>query len=190
MSEEKLIAQAKKGNERAFEGLVQLYGKRIFSYAFTLLGNREDAEEVTQDVFVKVWRTLPQFRGECSFSGWLMRITKNACTDVLRTHRADTVPLTVTDGNGEETALPLVDEDPESNPPKALERAEKIATVRRAIAALPPDQREILTLRDINGYRYDEIAEILSLEDGTVRSRLNRARLNLKKILESWNFSP
>ncbi len=190
LDENKLLERAKHGNERAFEGLVRLYEARVFSYAMTLLGNRQDAEEVTQDVFVKIWRTLARFRGDCSFSSWVMRITKNTATDALRARREPTVSLTAEDENGEEREMDLVDEDPASNPSAAFERDERIKLVRRAIGELPHDQREILTLRDLYGYRYEEIAHILQLEDGTVRSRLNRARQHLKKILESWNFSP
>lgn len=190
LDENKLLERAKHGNERAFEGLVRLYEARVFSYAMTLLGNRQDAEEVTQDVFVKIWRTLARFRGDCSFSSWVMRITKNTATDALRARREPTVSLTAEDENGEEREMDLVDEDPASNPSAAFERDERIKLVRRAIGELPHDQREILTLRDLYGYRYEEIAHILQLEDGTVRSRLSRARQHLKKILESWNFSP
>lgn len=190
LDENKLLERAKHGNERAFEGVVRLYEARVFSYAMTLLGNRQDAEEVTQDVFVKIWRTLARFRGDCSFSSWVMRITKNTATDALRARREPTVSLTAEDENGEEREMDLVDEDPASNPSAAFERDERIKLVRRAIGELPHDQREILTLRDLYGYRYEEIAHILQLEDGTVRSRLNRARQHLKKILESWNFSP
>ena len=190
LDENKLLERAKHGNARAFEGLVRLYEARVFSYAMTLLGNRQDAEEVTQDVFVKIWRTLARFRGDCSFSSWVMRITKNTATDALRARREPTVSLTAEDENGEEREMDLVDEDPASNPSAAFERDERIKLVRRAIGELPHDQREILTLRDLYGYRYEEIAHILQLEDGTVRSRLSRARQHLKKILESWNFSP
>jgi RNA polymerase sigma-70 factor (ECF subfamily) len=190
LDENKLLERAKHGNERAFEGLVRLYEARVFSYAMTLLGNRQDAEEVTQDVLVKIWRTLARFRGDCSFSSWVMRITKNTATDALRARREPTVSLTAEDENGEEREMDLVDEDPASNPSAAFERDERIKLVRRAIGELPHDQREILTLRDLYGYRYEEIAHILQLEDGTVRSRLSRARQHLKKILESWNFSP
>lgn len=188
--EERLLRRAKRGDERAFEELVRLYEGAVFSYAVSMLGSRQDAEEVTQDVFVKLWRTTAQFRGACSVSTWIMRIARNAVTDRLRTRREETLPLYTENGAGEEYELPLIDEDPDHNPPQAHERAEKIATVRRAIAALPEDHREVIILRDLGGYSYAEIAEMLSLEDGTVRSRLNRARQNLKKILESWNFSP
>ena len=190
LDENKLLERAKHGSERAFEELVRLYEARVFSYAMTLLGNRQDAEEVTQDVFVKVWRTLARFRGECSFSSWVMRITKNTATDALRARREPTVSLTAEDENGEEREMDLVDEDSASNPPAAFERDERIRLVRRAIRKLPHDQREILTLRDLYGYPYEEIARILQLESGTVRSRISRARQHLKKILESWNFSP
>ena len=119
-----------------------------------------------------------------------MRITKNTATDALRARREPTVSLTAEDENGEEREMDLVDEDPASNPSAAFERDERIRLVRRAIRKLPHDQREILTLRDLYGYPYEEIARILQLESGTVRSRISRARQHLKKILESWNFSP
>ena len=184
------MEKAKRGNERAFEKLVRLYEARVFYCAISLVGNRQDAEEVTQDAFVKVWKTLSQFRGECSFSSWLMRITRNTATDRLRARREKTLSLYSEGADGVPYELSLIDEDPAHNPPRAYERDEKIAAVRRAIAALQPDQREILILRDLNGHTYAQLSEILGLEDGTVRSRLNRARLHLKEILESWNFSP
>ncbi len=189
-AEEKLITRAAKGSERAFEALIRLYEVRVFSYAMTLIGNREDAEEVTQDVFVKVWQSLPLFRGEASFSTWIMRITRNAATDRLRARREETLPLYAEGEDGGEYELMIPDEDPDHNPPKAVAREETIETVRRAVANLPPDQREILILRDMEGYSYAALSELLEIEIGTVRSRLSRARENLKKILESWNFSP
>ena len=189
LEELNLIKRAKKGNERAFEAIVRMYEVRVYSYAYHLLGNREDAQEIAQETFIKLWNALPDFREEASLSTYLLRIVKNSCFDFLRKKREEVLPLNERSSEGEEYDRGLTDDDPEHNPAEAFARKEQIETVRRAIAALPEDAREILVLREFQNLTYAEIGEILELEEGTVRSRLNRARIKLKKILEEWNFS-
>ena len=186
--EYELIRRASEGEERAFEELVRAYERRVFAYAYRMLSNREDAEEVTQDVFVKVWRTLGRFRGDCSFSSWILKITRNTATDVLR-RRQETVAPLFSEHPTDASFLPEpYDLSPASNPPEAYLKAEREETVARAIAALPPDFRQILLLREMEGLSYAEIGEVLSIEEGTVKSRISRARQALKKILTDWNF--
>ncbi len=184
-----MIKRAQKGNERAFEAIVRMYEVRVYSYAYHLLGNREDAQEISQETFIKLWNALPDFREEASLSTYLLRIVKNACLDFLRKKKEAVLPLNELSSEGEEYDRGLTDDNPEHNPAEAFARKEQIETVRRAIAALPDDAREILVLREFQNLTYAEIAAILELEEGTVRSRLNRARIKLKKILEEWNFS-
>ena len=184
-----LVRRAAAGSERAFEALVRMYERKVYAYAYRLLSNREDAEEVTQDVFVKLWRTLDRFRWECTFSTWILRITKNAATDALRRREDATEPLFREDEEGESYALSIADPAVDSNPVTAYEAKERRELLRRAIASLPPDFREILVLREMEGMSYADIAEFLSIEEGTVKSRINRARGALKKILKEWNFS-
>lgn len=189
MDESILIKRAKKGNEQAFEAIVRLYEVRAYTYAYHLIGNREDAQEITQDSFVKLWNGLPNFREDASLSTYLMRIVKNTCLDFLRKRKETVLPLQDISADGETYDRAIPDLDPEHDPVEALERKEKILTVQKAVAELSPDFREILLLRDFHHMSYEEIGAVLGLEDGTVRSRLNRARMKLKKILEEWNFS-
>lgn len=184
-----LVRRAMKGNEPAFEALVRMYERQVFAYAYRLLSNHQDAEEVTQDVFVKLWRTLGSFRWESSFSTWILVITRNTATDLLRRRDEGTDPLWREGAEGEEYGVPIADASTDSNPEEAYLQKERVATVRRAIDALPSDFRDILCLRELQGLSYSEIAEVLSLEEGTVKSRINRARAALKKILKKWNFS-
>ena len=183
-----LVRRAANGSEAAFEAIVRLYERQVFAYAYRLLSNRQDAEEVTQDVFVKVWRTLPSFRWESALSTWILTITRNAATDLLRRREEPTESLWREDENGGEYAIPVADPSPESNPEEAYQCKERAELVRRGIAALSPDFREILLLREMQGLSYSDIAVVLSLEEGTVKSRINRARAALKKILKGWNF--
>lgn len=183
-----LVRRAAEGDERAFEALVQMYEKTVYAYAYRMLSSREDAEEVTQDVFLKVWRTLSGFRWESSLSTWILRITRNAATDAIRRRNPTSESLYTADAEGEEYAIPVADATPESNPELAYEQKERRELVQRAIATLDTDFREILILREIEGLSYAEIASILEIEEGTVKSRISRARQNLKKILKEWNF--
>ncbi len=189
MDEKSLIKRAQNGSERAFELIVRTHEVRVYSYAYHMLGNREDAQEITQEVFVKLWNALSDFRYDAALSTYLMRITKNACLDFLRKKKEDLLPLHETASDGEEYDRGLTDDDPDHDPVASLERKERIHTVRRAIMELSDDAREILLLREFQNLSYEEIGRILDLEEGTVRSRLNRARIKLKKILEEWNFS-
>ncbi|MBR2927269.1 MAG: sigma-70 family RNA polymerase sigma factor [Clostridia bacterium] len=183
-----LWKQIKKGNEKAFEELLVRYENRVFAYAYHMLANHADAEDVTQEVFIKLWSATPQFRGEASLSTWIFRITRNACIDFLRQRREDVQSLYLQDEDGSSYQVDLVDEEIAHNPSAYFAREEQIEMVRAAIRELPLPYREILILRDYEGLSYEEIASLLSLELGTVRSRISRGRLKLKKILEGRNF--
>ena len=188
------VRKAKAGDDEAFSDLVLHYEKFVFNTACRILsssGRSEGpADDVAQTAFIKAWRSLGNFRGDCAFSTWLYRITVNAAKDYLRSEgRRQETPITVNAGDDEDDMweLPVTSEN--DIPDESYEKKERIATVRRAIEALPKDQRQIIVMRDLDELSYQEISDILGIELGTVRSRINRGRAKLKSILEEWNFS-
>ena len=159
--ESALIERVLAGDANAFEPLVLEHQTNVYRLALRLMGNEADAADAAQDAFVKAYTSLSSFRGDSRFSVWLYRLTNNLCIDALR-RRRDTVPLETVDSEGEETELPLPDE--RWSPEILAERAEDIRAVRAAMAALPPDCREILALREIGALSYEELSSALGLE--------------------------
>ena len=186
--ERELVQQAKAGDRAAFAGLVSAYEGKIYNLALRYLGSREDAMDASQEVFLRVFRFLPGFQEESGFSTWIYRIGVNVCKDMLhrRLKRAEQ-PLEVPDE--EDEGRPLDVPDLRYDPERIMEGAELRQALSDAILALPEQQREIIILRDIRGLSYEEIALALALEAGTVKSRLFRARENLrKKLLQNGNI--
>lgn len=188
--ETRLIRRVLAGDADAFEPLVTENQTRAYQLAVRLLGSESDAADAVQEAFLKAYLSLKDFRGDSRFSVWLYRLVNNVCIDMLRARkRQDAVSLEQEDEDGELRELDIPDD--RFDPAALAERAEDRAAVRAALAALPADCREILTLREIGGLRYEELAETLRLEPGTVKSRLNRARKKLCAILlADGNFSP
>ena len=186
---DKLVSSASKGNKRAMEELLHHYESLVYRTAFSSLRNSYDASDVTQEVLFKIYKTISSFRGDCTFSTWVYRVTCNAVTDFVRKKsRQNHVSLSYIDADsGEENEQDIPDEDPAVSPQLVLERTELSACVRQAIQELSPQHRNILILRDMEGYSYTEIAEMLGIDIGTVKSRLNRARNSLKRLLETGN---
>ncbi|MBR6603125.1 MAG: sigma-70 family RNA polymerase sigma factor [Clostridia bacterium] len=184
-----LVKQASKGDSYAFGELVKKYEKMVYNLAYQYSGNREDAYDISQEVFIKAWRAIASFRGDCSFSTWLYRITKNAYLDYsMKLSRRETVSLGVTDEDGEDKEIEIVSTDETTSPEKVAEKNERAAALHLAISSLGDEHREIIVLREFEGYSYEDIAEMLSLELGTVKSRINRARKQIKNFLEERNF--
>ena len=184
-NEAELIKAAAKGDQSAFSELVTAYERLVYNTAKSKVFSHEDAMDVSQEVFIKIWRSLPNWRGECRFATWIYKVCVNASLDFLRRAPEETESLSGRpDEDGEERPLEIADESVSASPESSLERNETTMAVRRAIAKLPDDQRQIVVLRDIDGYTYEEIAEMLSLGLGTVKSRINRARVRLKALLE------
>lgn len=183
------VERARQGDESAFEALVNLYGKKVYNTACRICKNEADAEDVAQEVFLKVYRALPNFKGESSFSTFLYRVTVNACLDfVRRSGRAAAESLVRQDADGEEYEyLPA---DAEQTPERQSERAELRETLRRSILRLSDEHRTVILLRDVNGLSYEEIAAVLSCSVGTVKSRINRAREKLREILKKEGTFP
>ena len=147
-----------------------------------MVGNEEDARDMAQEAFIRAFNSLGSFRGESKFSVWLYRLTSNICIDFLRGRaKRRTVSLSWEDEDGDEGELEIPDE--RFSPEAGLERSELREAVRRGLEQLTPEYREILLLREINGLSYDEIGRALNLEEGTVKSRIFRARKKLCEIL-------
>ncbi|MBO5256451.1 MAG: sigma-70 family RNA polymerase sigma factor [Clostridia bacterium] len=189
-----LVKRAKSGDTNAFSEIVTCYERFVYNTACRVLTasglSVADADDIAQDSLIKAWRSLSTFRGECSFSTWLFRVTVNTARDVIRTNaRRPVVSLTRSEDDDEEPEIwdvPVTSGD--EIPEEAAERRETIEAVRRAVESLPDDQRQAIVLRDIHGLPYDEISRILGAEVGTIKSRINRGRTNLKKILKNGNF--
>ena len=170
------------GDANAFETLVLEYEKNVYNIALRMTGNSEDAADMTQEAFIKAYNSLQSFRGDSKFSVWLYRIVSNVCLDFLRSrNRRPTVSLSVEDDDGEDAQLDVADES--QSPELLLDRKLTRESVRRGLDSLPPDYRQILLLREIQGLSYDEISQALCLEVGTVKSRIFRARKRLCTFL-------
>jgi len=173
-----LVDRLRAGDARAFEELVRHYQHRVFGVAARMLGNGAEAEEVAQEVFLRVYRAIADFRGEAKLSTWLYAITSRLCLTRLGAGERRLAR------EGEETLTRLA--NGHASPAAALERSELEAALHRAIAELPEDRRIVVVLRDLEGLAYEEIAAALDLPVGTVRSRLHRARMDLKEKLERF----
>ena len=177
-----IVRKVLDGDVNAFETLVLEYEKNVYNIALRMTGNSEDAADMTQEAFIKAYNSLQSFRGDSKFSVWLYRIVSNVCLDFLRSrNRRPTVSLSVEDDDGEDTQLDVADES--QSPELLLDRKLTRESVRRGLDSLPPDYRQILLLREIQGLSYDEISQALGLEVGTVKSRIFRARKRLCTFL-------
>ena len=176
--EKHCIERVLKGDVNAFEHLVHAYEKTVYNLALRSLGNRQDAEDVTQEAFLKAYRSLSSYRGDSKFSVWLYRIVSNLCLDQLRARqRRPAQSLTVENDEGESEELEITDEH--FSPERLLDRKLTRESVQRGLASLPDDARQILLLRELQGLSYEEIGQTLDLEPGTVKSRIFRARKRL-----------
>ncbi len=174
----RFLDRLRAGDATAFEELVITYQHRVFGVALRMLGNAAEAEEVAQEAFVRAHRALGDFRGDAKLSTWLYAITSRLCLNRLASGERRLAR------QGEDTLLRLSDAAP--RPDAALERRELETALGRAIADLAEDGRIVVVLRDLEGLSYEEIAQVLELPLGTVRSRLHRARADLKAKLERF----
>lgn len=186
--EGKLVQEAIGGDKNAFEGLVDLYQDRVYNLSFRLTGRQDLAWDLSQEAFMKAFAAISGFKGEAGFYTWIYRIVLNLHINKEKSlaGRLDKKSYSM-DNPGDEDRGALKDRlSSEANPDPSDEpmRREREAAVQAAIAALPPDYRQAVLLRDMEGLSYDEIAQMLSIPVGTVRSRLHRAREELKRRLQ------
>lgn len=182
--EKVLIRKSKEGDLESFERLIERYQKKVFNIAYKMIGNYDDASELAQEVFLRVFKSIKKFKEESLFSTWIFRITTNVCLDELRKRKNNKVIYLEEDikcGDGE-IKRQVVDDKP--TPEMALENNELKKTLKEAINNLSEDYKIVIVMRDIQGFSYKEIAEIIKCPEGTVKSRINRARLMLKDELK------
>ena len=183
--ERTLLRRLRDRDERAFKELIEAHRDRVFNISYRMLSNREEAQDVAQEVFITVFKTIDTFREESKFSTWLYRVTVNHCKNrikyLARRHDRDRDEL---DENTRETNGAIATPVRAPQPDRALEGAQIEVLLEAAIKTLDDDQREVVVLRDIEELSIEEICEITGLADGTVKSRLHRARLALRKKLQ------
>jgi len=184
--ERSLLRRLRDRDERAFRELIDAHRDRVFNITYRMLGNRAEAEDVTQEVFISVFKTIESFREESKFSTWLYRVTVNHCKNrikyLARRHDRDRDELDETSQatNGAVSGAPVR----AAQPDKALASMQMEKLLQQAIADLDEDQRAVVILRDVEDLSIEEICEITNLPDGTVKSRLHRARLVLRKKMQ------
>lgn len=188
MQDELLIRRAQRGDADAFEQLLLEHQKNVYNLCYRMAGNPDDAMDLSQETFLRAWRCLDQYQFASAFSTWLYRLCSNICIDFLRKRRRQqTVPLTFEDADGEEQTYAVPDAQP--LPEEQVELKLTRETLAAAMAQLLPEHRAVLQLRVVNEMSYEQIADVLDIQIGTVKSRLSRARNQLKKSLERGNLS-
>jgi RNA polymerase sigma-70 factor (ECF subfamily) len=184
--ERSLLRRLRDRDERAFRELIEGHRDRVFNITFRMLGNRAEAEDVAQEVFITVFKTIETFREESKFSTWLYRVTVNHCKNrikyLARRHDRDRDELDET-SNGHNNNHAIGGPGPTA-PDRALEGAQMEKLLQDAIGNLDDEHRVVVVLRDVEDLSIEEICEITGLPDGTVKSRLHRARLALRKKLQ------
>ncbi len=194
MTDEALVKKYRQARDmNSFKTLVRRYQNRIFNSAYHLIGNKEEAEEVVQDTFVKVHQGIDNFREDASFGAWVFRISHNLCMDILRNRKKrvaiQTIPILArtgeeTDGDYEAGVDDIADMTLE--PAQVLDLKEESEIIELSLKSLPEAQRAVLILHDLEGFQYQQIAEIIGASIGTVRSRLHYGRIKLKEMLDAY----
>lgn len=182
--EKELIKEAKLGNMGAFESLIIRYESKVYNIAYKMFNNEEDAKDVSQEIFIKLYRNLIKFNEQSKFSTWLYRVAVNTCLDEIRKRKKDKENLTSnvyeTEDGEIEREIPSTYNMPEAE----LIKNDRIEKLRYALTLIKEDHRSVIVLKDLEGYSYNEIADTLNITIGTVKSRISRARESLKETLE------
>lgn len=179
--EQELLDRCLAGEDSAWEALLSAYTRKIYNLCYRFTGRMEEAEDVTQEIFIKVFQTLKTYQAaQGSFSTWLNRVARNHLVDHYRRARKDRVTSSLED------ELPEVEQKPSPHlePTGEIESRERKEVLQRALDKLSPDLREAVILRDLHDLDYEEIAQVLSVPQGTVKSRINRGRLELGRVLK------
>lgn len=187
LSDSDLMELCAAKDEEAFSEIVGRYERFVYSTVFAELKNADDAFDVSQEVFIRLYNAAGGFRCESTLKTWLFRMCKNCAYDYMRKYyKHKAVSLTYKDADEETTED--IDIVSETTPEDEIIRQEKIRAVRKAVSELPEEQRDVIVLREFHDMQYSEIAELLGISEGTVKSRISRAREHLKKNLENFRL--
>ncbi len=185
-SDEKLLLErAKSGDIEAFEKLIMGSEKKVYNIALKMTGSHDDAMDLSQEVFIKVYKSLNKFKEEASFFTWIYRITHNICIDEIRKKKKVVSISLDEEYESDNGNISRQFADNSLGPLEQLEIKEDMVILKKAIVKLSPQHRVALIMRDIQGMTYEQISEILKCPQGTVKSRINRARYELKEIIKS-----
>ncbi len=191
ISDEVLVKRIKRGDEASFRQLVERYRSRVYSIAYAMTKNQSDADDLSQEIFLKVYRFLPQFKGKSKFYTWLYRLAINTCISAInnRKKKHEEVSLFLSSEN-KDVLLNTLPEESVVSPMQLLENKELGQKIRLAIDSLSDGLKEIFILREIEDLSYKDLAEIFKCPEGTIKSRLFRAREELrKKLLPYLNYN-
>ena len=177
----RLITECLQGRTAAFGELVCRYQDRLFNTVYRLLDNAEDAQDVVQEAFLSAYQSLNSFKGDSLFFTWLYRIAINTAISLKRKQR---VAVSISAGYEDGRVAEPVDVSEYGQPGHALEKAEEERRIQRALNRLSPEHRAVLIMKDMEGHKYEMMAEVLQVPIGTIRSRLHRARVELREVLE------
>jgi len=177
-SDSDLIARCLRKDNSAWDAIVVRYQRKVFHIAYKFTGKHDEAEDLTQDVFIKLFRSLDKFNRDADFSTWLSSVARNYCIDHYRASKREREVLVE-----DLVAFDLAPASPGSNPHRALEDRDRRSFLRRGLESLPAKLREAVVLRDLQGLSYQEMADQLQLPEGTVKSRINRGREELSRLL-------
>ena len=176
--DELLLRRARNGDAEAFEALLTPLENRIWRICWHYTGNRESAEDCGQETMIRIWRSLDSYRGDCALESWVYRIAANCCMDYLRKKKRDkSVSMEPMQEQGFDPA------DPSPGTEEQVVAADEQKRLREAITMLPEDQREALIMTQLEKVPYEEAAKLLGVSEGTIKSRVNRAKARLKEIL-------
>jgi RNA polymerase sigma-70 factor, ECF subfamily len=175
----KLVERCLRGEDSAWEMLVNSYGKRIYNLSYRYTNRRDEAEDLTQDILIRVYQNLKSYRAESgSFQNWILRVARNLIIDHYRQVRR--FPQA---GGSEELETMNIRDDKVPNPQRAAEQVEASLFLQSGLQSLSPELKEAIILRDLEGMAYSAMADLLNVPEGTVKSRINRGRLELAKLL-------
>jgi RNA polymerase sigma factor (sigma-70 family) len=178
-SDLELVKRCIKGEDAAWEALLHTHTHKIYSLCYRFTGRSEDAEDLTQEVFIKIFRTLKSYDPlQAKFATWINRIARNHLVDHYRRTRGDRVTSTL------EEQMPIPDGSSRADPASSVESRERRERLQAGLGKLSPDLREAVILRDLQDLDYAEIAQVLEVPEGTVKSRINRGRLELARALK------
>src|SRR4051812_20689706 len=180
-----LIERCLQGDQDAWQQIVRQHWRKVFNLAYKFVGRHDEAEDLTQDIFLKIFKALHTFDRRANFQTWLISISRNLCIDHYRSVRKERETMA-----RDVDASALMPVSRERGPHSQLEQTDLKALIQRALAELPPSLRQAVVMRDLQEFSYQEIADRLSLPEGTVKSRINRGRLELKRQLDRLQHVP